>query len=159
MEQRTCNIIQCCKGNCHIPLTENRPLQDLSIHQQMIAAYLSRECACPMEDYVGFLLEEVLKEALFDYIAAADKPGAELRNLFARGHMEEPTMSERIMTLFQLAQVRQDGKLINGFTEQLLSQSKKDLAEEGDPVWTSEGSHRLHMVALTGEEKGQETAL
>ena len=122
----------------------------------MIAAYLSRECACPMEDYNGFLLEEVLKEALFDYIATADKPGAELRNLFARGHMEEPTMSERIMTLFQLAQVRRDGKLINGFTEQLLRQSKKDLAEEGDPVWTSEG---FHMIALTGKGPGQENAL
>lgn len=156
MEQRTCNIIQCCKGNSRIPLTEDRPLQNLSICQQSVAAYLSRECACPMESYVGCLLEDVLKEALFDYIATANKPGAELRNLFARGHMEEPTMSERIMTLFQLAQVRRDGKLINGFTEQLLRQSKKDLAEEGDPVWTSEG---FHMIALTGKGPVQEDTL
>ena len=39
-----------------------------------IAAYMSKECLCPKEDYKGALMESILQNALFDYIANADKP-------------------------------------------------------------------------------------
>lgn len=151
MQQRTCNIIMCCKGNSKILLPEDRPLKNISKAQQQVAAYMSRECACLMEDYTGPQLEFVLSEALFDYMDTADKPGAELRNLFVRGYSEELNMSERIMTLFQLVQVRKNKGLVNGFTEELLAQSEKDLAEDGDPVWTADGCSGMRELSAKRE--------
>lgn len=68
MEQRTCNIIMCCKGHCKLAGENAPPLE-------AIAVYMSAECACPKEDYTGKLMETILREALFDYMAGADKPG------------------------------------------------------------------------------------
>ena len=75
MEQRTCNIIMCCKGHCQLEGAGETPME-------AIAAYMSHECDCPKEDYKGALMESILREALFDYIATADKPGFDLRQLF-----------------------------------------------------------------------------
>lgn len=49
MEQRTCNIIMCCKGHCKLAGENAPPLE-------AIAAYMSAECACPKEDYTGILV-------------------------------------------------------------------------------------------------------
>ena len=59
MEQRTCNIIMCCKGHCKLAGENAPPLE-------AIAVYMSAECACPKEDYTGKLMETILREALFD---------------------------------------------------------------------------------------------
>lgn len=96
MEQRTCNIIMCCKGHCKLAGENAPPLE-------AIAAYMSAECACPKEDYTGKLMETILREALFDYMAGADKPGYELRQLLQQYATHDPDLSERIYTLFQLA--------------------------------------------------------
>ena len=124
MEQRTCNIIMCCKGHCQLDGADNTPMGD-------IAAYMSHECACPKEDYKGRLMELVLREALFDYFSSADKPGFDLRQLFYQYATHDPSMSERICTMFQLTTVRnKDGSYANGFSDKLLSQSEKDLGGE-----------------------------
>ncbi len=121
MEQRTCNIIMCCKGHCNLDGADNTPMGD-------IAAYMSHECACPKEDYKGWLMERILQEALFDYMASADKPGFEMRQLFQTYALRDPSLSERIITLFQLATVRNDGgSYTNGFTDKLMAQSEVDL--------------------------------
>lgn len=123
MEQRTCNIIMCCKGHCKLDGANGTMMDD-------IATYMSHECGCPKKDYTGRLMESILREALFDYIAGADKPGFELRQLFRQYALHEPTMSERICVMFQLTQVREsDGKYVNGFTEKLIAQSEKDLGK------------------------------
>jgi len=82
MEQRTCNIIMCCKGHCQLEGAGETPME-------AIAAYMSHECACPKEDYKGALMESILREALFDYIATADKPGFDLRQLFYQYALRE----------------------------------------------------------------------
>lgn len=121
MEQRTCNIIMCCKGHCNLDGAGDTPLES-------IAAYMSHECACPKEDYKGRLMESILEEALFDYLNSADKPGFDLRQLFHQYALHEPSLSERICTMFQLTKVRNDnGNYTNGFTEALIAQSEKDL--------------------------------
>lgn len=98
---------------------------------EAIAAYMSKECACPKGDYKGALMESILREALFDYIASADKPEYELRQLFSQFALREPSLSERICTMFQLTRVRKDdGSYANGFSGKLLSQSEKDLGEK-----------------------------
>ena len=48
MEQRTCNIIMCCKGHCKLPDAGEASME-------AIAAYMSKECLCPKEDYKGSL--------------------------------------------------------------------------------------------------------
>ncbi len=50
MEQRTCNIIMCCKGHCELEGAGKTSME-------AIAAYMSKECACPREDYKGQLME------------------------------------------------------------------------------------------------------
>ena len=122
MEQRTCNIIMCCKGHCQIDNTDETPMD-------AIATYMSKECICPKEDYKGKLLESILLDALFDYISSADKPGSELRQLFHQYASREPSLSERICTMFQLTRVRNNnGSYANGFSDKLLIQSEKDLS-------------------------------
>lgn len=124
MEQRTCNIIMCCKGHCKLDGADGTILGD-------IAAYMSHECACPKEDYNGRTLEWILREALFDYFATADKPGSELRQLLYQYASREPSLTERMIAVFQLCIVRNtDGSYTNGFTEKLIAQSEIDLGEK-----------------------------
>ena len=121
MEQRTCNIIMCCKGHCNLDGADGTPMGD-------IAAYMSHECACPKEDYNGKTLEWILREALFDYFATADKPAFELRQLLYQYTSFDPTLMERMIAVFQLALVRnKDGSYTNGFTDKLIAQSEIDL--------------------------------
>lgn len=121
MKQRTCNIIMCCKGHCQLEGAGETSME-------AIAAYMSNECACPKEDYKGALMESILREALFDYLNSADKPGFELRQLLYQYATYHPSISERICTMFQLTRVRNDdGSYTNGFSDVLLGQSEKDL--------------------------------
>ncbi len=129
MTQRTCNIIMCCKGNCHLPEAENKTALEA------VAAYMSKECICPIETYKGRLLEGIMKEAMFDYMNSADRPGCDLRQLFCwHGIGVEPSMSERIANMLSLVQVRDreapDKPLyyVNGFTHELIIMSKKELS-------------------------------
>lgn len=129
MNQRTCNIIMCCKGHCRIVTKE----VFANKREQAIAAYMAKECGLHIEDYDKALLENILETAMFDYIDTADKPSADLRNLFRNWTDKEPTMVQRIITMFALITVRESessNKLVNGFTEELLEQSKKDLEEK-----------------------------
>ena len=65
---------------------------------------------------------------MFDFFSCADKPDVELRHLFYQYTTHESSLSERICTMFQLTQVRNDdGSYANGFSEKLLTQSEKDL--------------------------------
>lgn len=133
MSQRTCNIIRCCKGSCMLPAGKDKS------RLRAVAAYMSDECACPVDDYKGRLLEQVMMEAMFDYLDHADRPGNELRRLFdVPGMGPEPTMSERIASMFALAQImdsknKSDPKelsYVNGFTPALIKQSEIDLGEK-----------------------------
>ena len=135
MEQRTCNIIMCCKKNTEIDPGKNPPFMDRSTMYRNVAAYMSRECACAMDDYTEELMGSILKEALFDYLDTADRPGSDLRNLFNQYNFTEPTMSDRIINMFQLVRVKEEGKPVNGFTDTLLAESDRALAKRGDPVY------------------------
>lgn len=129
MEQRTCNIIMCCKGNCKLVDENASPTE-------AIAAYMSAECACPKEDYISGrgLMEMILREALFDYMAGADKPGYELRQLLQQYATRDPDLLERTCTMFQLTQVRDDNGYVNGFTDELIRQSEIDLGVSRDSI-------------------------
>ena len=133
MDQRTCNIIMCCKNHCKLPKGKD---QD---KLTAVAAYMSEECGCPIEIYTGATMESIMKDALFDYINGARNPGSDLRRLFERPLLgPEPSLSERIATMFALVNVREytpigksGGNMPydNGFTEALIAQSRIDLGE------------------------------
>ncbi len=123
MKQRTCNIIMCCKGHCKL-------VEKGTSQLDAIAAYMSKECGCPKDDYEGRLMESILREALFDYISGANNPGFELRELLREPpyYCSNPTLSDRICSMFTLVGVQNDDGYINGFTDKLLKQSKIDLS-------------------------------
>lgn len=123
MKQRTCNIIMCCKGHCNLDGADGTMMGD-------IAAYMSHECGCPKEDYNRWLMGQVLRDALFDYIDGANSPGSELRQLLYQYATKEPGISARICTLFQLVHVRNGDCYVNGFSSDLIKQSQIDLREQ-----------------------------
>lgn len=124
MEQRTCNIIMACKGHCELPAGKDAG------YREAVAAYMSRECACPISHYSDALIESILSEALYDYFSTADKPAFELRRLLETCHTAQPTLSDRIARVFSGARVMSDGRPVNGFTRELLDQSAIDLGEK-----------------------------
>lgn len=133
MNQRTCNIILCCKGGCNIGRRTN-----LSCLES-IAAYMSKECGCSEETYTSVLMEDILREALFDYFTTSDNPSSDLRQLLKSYINKEPSLTERIYTMFQLVDVRNGNQYINGFTEEMLRAGNKFLETDSHLKNTSEG--------------------
>lgn len=125
MQQRTCNIIMCCKGHCKLDGATGDPFDD-------ILSYMSKECGCPSEDYKGKLLESILLESMFDYINFSENPGSDLRNLFYQYATMDPSLSERIVSMFRLVKVKRGFTYINGFNTTLISQSEKDIGGKQD---------------------------
>lgn len=120
MTQRTCNIIMCCKGNDRYGYTGD-PIYS-------IKKYLSHECDCSENVYTSGILENILFDALIDYINGVKNPGFVLWSLREDGKFKD-TLSEKIISMFSMVQVREgsDYHCINGFTEELINQSKEDL--------------------------------
>lgn len=120
MTQRTCNIIMCCKGNDKYGYKAD-PIYS-------IKKYLSHECDCPINVYTSGILENILFDALIDYINGVKNLGFVLWSLREDGKFKN-SLSEKIVTMFGLIQVREGNNLhcINGFTEELFAQSTIDL--------------------------------
>lgn len=119
MTQRTCNIIMCCKGNTKYSFKKG-PLYS-------IKRYMGKECDYPWEKYTPRMLDEMLYTALADYIDGVKKPSFVLYELKEYGKFAN-SIAEKICNMFSLVQVRDDTGYINGFTDELLEQSKIDLA-------------------------------
>ena len=129
LTQRTVNIIMCTKGRCELPRVVGDNDQSM-LHS--VAIYMSHECACPVEDYKGALMNQIMITAFYDFMRCADRPDCEIRSFFNQITTQdrEITLCERIATVFSLAQIYDDGKkCINGFTEKTLHQSMIDLGE------------------------------
>lgn len=120
MEQRTCNIIMACKGHCKYA-DEGKSLIDC------VKIYLGKECDYPWEKYTDRQIKNILLEALYDFMNGADNAGYELRQLFYDYPTHDPSLMERICIMFQLTRVRENHEYINGFTQELIDQSEKDL--------------------------------
>ena len=127
MEQRTCNIIMCCKGHCKI--------SECVFPLEAVVAYMSKECDCPKETYNERTVEWIMRDALFDYFKSVDNPSFELRQLLYEYPTINPSLSERIATMFQLTRVRDDKGYVNGFSDELLKQSEIDLGNPQEEIW------------------------
>lgn len=60
MDQRTCNIIEICKGNC-------KKYKKERMVEHRIARYMGEECNTPCETYSCNDIEKILITALYDY--------------------------------------------------------------------------------------------
>lgn len=123
MVQRTCNLIMCCKGHLK---RGGRTLNPISA----IAEYMSDECECPLDAYTPSVIEDILREALFDFFDGVDEPSVELRRLLERYNSRTPYLFERIASYFSVVRIKNvNDSFVNGFTQELLDQSRIDLAE------------------------------
>lgn len=108
MTQMTCNIIRACKG-CLYPEIESKI--------DRVRTYMSEECGCPLEAYTDEEIENIVVDAMYDYIDTCDRPSTFLQQI-RECVVEDLTLTERICIAFSLARVKNsEGKYINGFAE------------------------------------------
>lgn len=124
MTQRTCNIIMCCKGNCKWHYLDNT--------LDVIARYMSNECGADLDTYTPDVLKSIILTALLDYIDSADKPSYVIWSIINDGCMHV-SIEEKICAMFCDVRVMDrdsitgDYYYVNGFTQDLISQSHVDL--------------------------------
>lgn len=117
MQQKTCNIIMCCKGH-----------GDGNSPRQRIARYLGKESAYEEVPLENFNYNEILRQAVLDYLRSGGNIQEFISGLF--GYSLGNTFYNRVETAFELLRVYgDDWEPINGFTKEMLEQSKKDLGE------------------------------
>lgn len=113
MEQRTFNIIMCCKGNGRKDTI-----------RESIADYMSRECGCDYTEYNESILTRIIKEALYDYLKTCYNPSNVIRNFFDNRYTQD---FDRIAYALCDERVKNNIGWVNGFNENMWLQSKEDL--------------------------------
>ena len=109
MTRRTFNIICACKGTLY-PEIESKV--------DRIRAYMSEECDCPIEEYTDAETEQIVVNAMYDYIDTCDRPSTFLRQI-RECVVKDLTLTEKICIAFSITRVRNsEGKFINGFKEE-----------------------------------------
>ena len=111
MTQRTCNIIRACKGSLY-PEIESRI--------ERVKAYMSKECLCEKEWYTDEEMENIMVDAVYDYIDTCDRPSTFLR-LMRDCIAKDVNLTQRICIAFTLVKVKNDDKYINGFKEEFFN--------------------------------------
>ena len=96
MTERTFNIICACKGTLY-PEIDNKI--------DRVRKYMSEECDCPIEAYTDEETEDIVVNAMYDYVDTCDKPSVFLRQM-RDCVIKDLTLTERICTAFSLVQVR-----------------------------------------------------
>ena len=118
MEQRTCNIIMCCKGHCRLPGHD-----DKSSRYQDIVYYLANECGCDVSTYSRSLIASVLKTALIDFFKVAEDPGHQLWMFLNNMSDYNMDMVDAIISLFTLVEIKNDWGYVNGFNHDIIQRS------------------------------------
>ena len=112
MTKRTCNIIKACK---------NWYGYNGATQLDRVKKYISDECCFPVEDYTDNMMDNIMLEAMYDYIDTCDKPSVFLREMNNLAYREKYSQAEQIAKAFELVQVCEceNDKYINGFSEEL----------------------------------------
>lgn len=120
MEQRTCNIIMCCKG--HWPYTRDPVVA--------IKQYMGRECKYPWENYTKAMVNDILFYALQDYIDGVPKPSfvlGQLKQCMKYYNTIADGITLAICDMFAEVEVKNDKGYVNSFTAGLVIKSEMDL--------------------------------
>lgn len=108
MTERTFNIVRACKGTLY-PEIESKI--------DRVRTYMSEECGCPIEEYTDVEMENIVVEAMYDYIDTCDKPSTFLRQIRDCIN-KDSTLVQRICNAFGVTRVRNaEGKYVNGFAD------------------------------------------
>lgn len=110
MTKRTCNIIRACKGRLY---------SDINGELNRVKAYMSEACDYPIEDYTDEQMEQIVLEAMCDYVDTCDKPSYFLRLVSNAGLGRNLTFTEKACIAFALVNVKDDNGYINGFTAEM----------------------------------------
>lgn len=108
MEKRTLEIIAVCKGN-------TRYDSDIGL-VDAVKNYMSDTCICDKEYYTDSQMENIMTEALYDFIDVCDKPSYILRKLEEVKWITE-NLTERICIVFKGVKIRDKNTYVNGFDE------------------------------------------
>ena len=112
MEDRTLEIIAVCKGRTKYD-------SELGL-VDAVKNYMSDTCACKKEWYTDSKMEEILKEAFYDFIDTCDRPSYFLKRL-EEVKWISLKLTDRICMVFQMIQIcraiENGYQHINGFDE------------------------------------------
>lgn len=120
MDKRTAEIIMLCKGNHKYP-------GNYSSLCDLLAAYMSDTCLCDKSVYTESVLQGIILTAFKDYLDSCDKPSffiyqlEDVWNIYNNPLMDPKyriNNNEAVLRAFSTVQVRDDGKYVNGFTEE-----------------------------------------
>lgn len=125
MTQRTCNIIKACKKPQKYK-TDNEV--------EAVKRYMSIECNCPIERYTDGIIENIMLEAMYDYIDTCDCPSFFLREMNTLYNADKLDVATKIARTFVLVQVKadKDENWINGFYEELWNNQTDEIFVEVD---------------------------
>lgn len=121
MENRTAEIIMVCKGQ--------HDLGELPTLKQSVIAYMSDRCICPVEAYTDDRINEIIWTAALDYTdGMKDTPPSvfwrevkramDIHNNPLVRNINRIDAHEAMCIAFMLAQVMEDDRYIDGFTEE-----------------------------------------
>lgn len=125
MTKETMQFIFALKHNSNIFADHNATLREIAIH------YMSELTLCPKEAYTEARLFGIAKDRFLDFLSTADHPERIVRRFFemkerdanykeVTGRDFENTDTDYLLACLMLAQVKEDGKYINGFTDEYL---------------------------------------
>lgn len=121
MEKRTAEIIMVCKGQ--------HDFGESPTLKQAVIAYMSDRCICPEEAYTDERINEIIWTAALDYLdSMKDTPPSvflreakramDLHNNPLVKNINRIDVYEAMCIAFMLAQVMEDDRYIDGFTEE-----------------------------------------
>lgn len=115
MNKQTFQLIMASKGQFNILrlVVEENP-QDLTPIDR-VKLFMSISCGLPLEHYTSKVMDELMFDAMCDYIHTCDNAGEFIRSLKDIKATAEITEGACIAIAFELVQVKQDVEYINGF--------------------------------------------
>ena len=131
MEKRTAEII--------MTLKSNHEFGAFDTYKELLAAYMSDRCDCPISYYSDEHLFGIVKEAVKDYMSGCTGPG-QIRVFlydYFEAHKWHESELEQWLVALSMVQVREsngDGtyRYINGFNDENTAFVKKSEYEKGN---------------------------
>ena len=117
MTKGTANIIWICTGH--------HSYGNITL-KQAVAQYRSEECGCPVEIYTDRILLSIVWEAFMDFMSTCTNPRYFMYSIKEAKYWCDYSPrdgvddTQAILIAFQLCRVRDDGRYVNGFSDELI---------------------------------------
>jgi hypothetical protein len=131
MTNRTAEIIMALKGNYKFKTDGS--------YRDTLVSYMSNITRYPKKDYTDGMIASIIQECVLDFISTCDNPRLFMFDYFDVYNRERncsiinretidehKLMINAFMSALQNCRVWNDGKLLNGFTEEMFAKWEKD---------------------------------